>query len=268
MIWIGGTQGSGKSTIARSLAMAFDLPWHPIDLFTYVHAARLGNGSSLEEQLASGTEHAANAFEDHSEARLALVLQDVADRRLGQTPAIVEGPQLLPRLDTGLPHGYAVWLVTTESRTLRVHTERRPHAPDESGIRHLNALASRDAALTARVRRDAEREGRPVIEVPEDPDWASIRSQVETALQEALASANRLEPGRPLKQQRHYENFLACRQGRLWQRAINLVELPPYPFACECGTSGCSETWSGTPDEYDQAHASDAIRSADHTAVT
>lgn len=41
MIWIGGTQGSGKSTIARALAVAYDLAWRPIDLFTYDHAGRM-----------------------------------------------------------------------------------------------------------------------------------------------------------------------------------------------------------------------------------
>jgi hypothetical protein len=46
-------------------------------------------------------------------------------------------------------------------------------------------------------------------------------------------------------------HLTACRQGRLWQADIGLAELPPYPFACECGTSGCAATWRGTPNEYD-----------------
>ncbi|WP_202872564.1 hypothetical protein [Kribbella soli] len=58
---------------------------------------------------------------------------------------------------------------------------------------------------------------------------------------------------RPLRasRQRRYENLAARRQGRLWQADIGLAELPPYPFACECGTAGCAVTWPGTPDEYD-----------------
>ena len=97
------------------------------------------------------------------------------------------------------------------------------------------------------VRREAVELGRTLIEVSASPDWVEITAAVE----KALGSLPRLEAGPELRRQRQYENEAACRQGRLWQEDIGLATLPPYPFACECGRSGCSAVWSGTPDEYD-----------------
>ncbi len=83
--------------------------------------------------------------------------------------------------------------------------------------------------------------------MPAAPDWAEISAAVERT----LGSLPRLEAGDELRRQRRYENAAACRQRRLWQEHIGLATLPPYPFACECGRSGCSAVWPGTPDEYD-----------------
>ena len=83
------------------------------------------------------------------------------------------------------------------------------------------------------------------------PDAEQTRRAREERLARADDPAGRARPGAELSRQRRYENLAACRQGRLWQADIGLAELPPYPFACECGTSGCATTWAGTPDEYD-----------------
>jgi hypothetical protein len=111
----------------------------------------------------------------------------------------------------------------------------------------LEALLARDVVLAELVRREAAERGRVVIEVPAEPDWAAVTRAVE----DALGPFPRLQPGDELSRQRRYENLAACRQGRLWQADIGLTALPPYPFACECGTPGCTVTWAGTPDEYD-----------------
>jgi hypothetical protein len=112
-------------------------------------------------------------------------------------------------------------------------------------------LLARDAVLADLVRREAVERGRVLIEVPAAPDWSEITAAVE----EALGSLPQLEPGGVLRGQRRYENEAACRQGRLWQEDIGLATLPPYPFACECGRSGCSAVWAGTPDEYEVRRA-------------
>jgi hypothetical protein len=33
-------------------------------------------------------------------------------------------------------------------------------------------------------------------------------------------------------------------------RDAGLTVMPSYPFACECGRSGCRATWTATPDDY------------------
>jgi hypothetical protein len=86
--------------------------------------------------------------------------------------------------------------------------------------------------------------------VPPEPDWLAIAAAVESVLAPALRSAPRLAPGSELSRQRQYENRAADRQGRLWMRDAGLIQMPGYPFGCECGESGCGATWTATPDDY------------------
>lgn len=72
MLWVGGGQGAGKTTLSWHLSRANDLPLHRVDLWTYDHHARLPAGDSLDEQLARGPEAAADAFESVSRLRLEL----------------------------------------------------------------------------------------------------------------------------------------------------------------------------------------------------
>ncbi|MFD7159011.1 hypothetical protein ACFV9C_30740 [Kribbella sp. NPDC059898] len=239
MAWIGGAPGAGKSTIARELARRGDLPLHPIDLWTYAHLDRLPPLRPLTEDLAHGPSYAADSFVETARLRLELVVEDVRERGLGDVPALVEGPQLYPSMADGVTA--AVWLVPDTEQT-RQAREQRP-----GGREQLEGLLARDAVLADRVRREAAERGRAVVEVPADPDWAAVAGSVT----DALGPLPRLQAGAELSRQRQYENLAACRQGRLWQADRGLSELPPYPFACECGTSGCAQTWAGTPDEYD-----------------
>ena len=245
MVWIGGAPGAGKSTIARGLARRADLPLHPVDLWTYSHLDRLPPLRPLTEELAEGPDSAAKAFVGVARLRLDLVVADVRERDLGDVPAVVEGPQLFPSMADSVPA--AVWLLPDAEQTRRAREERLARADDPAGRARLESLLARDAVLAELVRREALERGRVLIEVSAKPDWAGITEAVE----DALGAPPRLAPGAELSRQRRYENLAACRQGRLWQADIGLAELPPYPFACECGMSGCATTWAGTPDEYD-----------------
>jgi hypothetical protein len=255
MLWVGGGQGAGKTTLSFHLSRANDLPLHRVDLWTYDHVARLPAGDSLDEQLARGPEAAADAFESVSRLRLALVLDDILARDLGPVPAIVEGPQLMPGFADQLAQGWCVWLLPDPARTRLVREERlateealagRPAA----GHSRTQRLLRRDALIAGRIRASAALAGRPVIEVPPVPDWPAIAAAVESALAPALRSAPRLAPGGELSRQRRYENRAADRQGRLWMRAAGLTVMPAFPFGCECGRSGCCATWMATPDDY------------------
>jgi hypothetical protein len=253
MVWIGGGQGAGKTILGWRLSRANDLPLHRIDLWTYDHVERMPPARSLDDELAAGPEAAADAFESRSRDRLELVLDDIRSRGLGDVPAIVEGPQLMPVFADQVAGGWAVWLVPDPARTRAVYEERL--TAEESlaghpvaGRSRLARALERNAVLAGRVRATAN--GRPVIEVPAEPDWTAIAASLEIALGPALRSAPRLSPGSVLSGQRRYENKAAERQGRLWTRAAGLAEPPTYPFGCECGASGCAATWTATPGEY------------------
>ena len=255
MLWIGGGQGAGKTTLSWYLSRANDLPLHRVDLWTYDHQARLPAGDSLDEQLARGPTAAADAFESHSRLRLGLVLDDVLARGLGTVPAVVEGPQLMPELAARLPTGAGVWLVPDPARTRAAREERLAREQAVAGRlvarrSRVSGLVQRDALLAERIRANAARDGRPVIEVPPSPDWPSVAAGMESALASVLRSAPRLAPGTELSRQRRHENEAAERQGRLWMRDAGLTTPPAYPFGCECGRSGCRAIWMATPDDY------------------
>jgi hypothetical protein len=272
MLWIGGGQGAGKTTLSWHLSRANDLPLHQIDLWTYDHQARLPATDSLGEQLARGPEAAADAFESSSRLRLELVLDDIAVRDLGKVPVIVEGPQLMPGFAGQLPPRWGVWLVPDPDRTRLVREERLGHEEalagrPAAGPSRAQRLLQRDTLLARRIRTTAALSGRPVAEVPPTPDWPAIMAAVESALVTPLRSAPRLAPGSELSRQRRYENRAADRQGRLWMRDAGLTVMPTYPFGCECGKSGCRATWRATPDDYVARTASQRPLIAHDTAA-
>lgn len=240
MVWLGGAQGAGKSTIAWLLSRHLDLPLHPVDTWAYDHQERLPAASmTLDEELARGPEYAASAFVAMAHARLPLVIADVRARAAEPVPVLVEGPQLMPSMAASLPRGCAVFLLPAPERTRAARACR----PDALPAR-LERLVARDALIADRVRSEAAAAGRPVVEVPEDPDWSATYGAVYSALKPGITG--KLAPGRELAEQRAFENDVAARQGRLWAEATGREVIPgsttvPYRWACECGASGCTD---------------------------
>ncbi|AKU15095.1 hypothetical protein VV02_03160 [Luteipulveratus mongoliensis] len=261
MIWIGGLQGAGKSTLAREFAYARDLPLHRIDAFTYAHVDRMPAAEPLDAVLARGAEYAADQWAAHCRDRVPLVVADVAARGAGDVPVVVEGPQLQPAASA--PTGASVWLLTGSARTRRVREARLEGVDDPDARARIDGLAARELLVAERLRRDLAATGRPSVDVADDPDWSQIRAQLESVLEPALDGVTRLAPGADLAGQRRYENRATAYQLRSHWTAIGAAP-SAFEFACECGRSGCDQMWEGTPDEYDAAAESDAVRAAAH----
>lgn len=249
MFWVGGNPGSGKSTIARQLAHELDLPLHPIDAYAYDHLHRLGDlGPSLDEVLTQGPAAAADDFERVSALRLPVVVDDVRAARVGEVPTLVEGPQLHPDAVAEWAPLAAIWLVTTAERT-RAAREERLVDGDQAGRRRVELLVERDQVIGARLGAAAAREGLPVVDVPTDVRWDGVTTAVRAALITALAGRPRLRPGPELAARRRHENDVVHRQISAHERHISAA-LPPFPYACLCGRSGCDDVEPATTADY------------------
>jgi hypothetical protein len=124
VVWIGGSTGSGKSTVTRLLAARHGLRVFPIDAFWYSHVARLGESEPGpdEQWLGRSPDAQAADFEALTRRRWPLVLADLAALP-SSPPVIVEGPQVLP--DLVPPGDRALFLVGTAAWQ-RAILEQRP----------------------------------------------------------------------------------------------------------------------------------------------
>jgi dephospho-CoA kinase len=249
MFWVGGTPGSGKSTTVRQLARELDLALHPVDAYTYDHLERLGTlGPPLDDVLALGAVAAADDFERTSALRLPTVMDDIRTAQVAGVPTLVEGPQLHPRAAaTWSPIG-AIWLITTAERTRTARRQRLVEGDDAARLR-IEALVERDQMIGERLRSAASDAGRAVIEVPTNVEWNDVVAAVRDAINTATAPFARLRPGRELSSRRCHENDVVHRQIVAHERHIGAT-LPPFPYACTCGRSGCTDTTPATSAEY------------------
>ena len=169
----------------------------------------------------------ADEFLAYSREQFELVLEDL-EAYPESPPVVVEGPQVLP----DLAGAHSVFLVPTEEFQRDGLFRRQPD--------RLPQLVARDALLTPRIREQALALGRTVIEVDGSLDPKALAGQLESLFAPILAT-----PRRPvdLAEMRHGQNALINK---------NLVAagVPRFPFACECGRSGCTERVDLTPAEF------------------
>jgi hypothetical protein len=85
VLWIGGPQGTERSSVARALAGRFRLQLYVIDDHEQEHAARMPTTDSSSRDW----------FVTESRHRFRLVLEDLRGLP-AESAVIVEGPQLLP----------------------------------------------------------------------------------------------------------------------------------------------------------------------------
>lgn len=254
MFWIGGTPGSGKSTTAGQVARELDLALHPVDAYTYDHLERLGRlGPPLDTVLTWGAEAAAEEFERTSALRLPTVMADVRAAHVAGVPTIVEGPQLHPRAAATWSPVCAIWLITTAERTRSARRQRLVDTDDDAARRQVEALVERDQVIDTRLQSAASEAGHALVEVPTDVDWAGVVAAVREAVEAVITPFQRLRPGRALSSRRRHENDVVFRQIEAHERHIG-GSLPPFPYACVCGRSGCTDTIPATSAEYRASH--------------
>ena len=237
-IWIGGGTGTGKSTVARALAVEHGLRRFAIDAFWYAYDARWSQPrkSPDEQWLETPPEVQAAEFEETSRWMMGYALEDLAV--LPDVPTVVEGPQILP--DLVPPGDQAVFLDPTPDFQREVLEGRSMPSSDPG--RALHARLVKDRLYADRVATLAREHGFPVLVV----EWGrEVTAEVESLLEIPEGEAD-------LREVRRWENEVAAANIRSWLASPEAPrEHDGYPFACECGRRGCDELVQLTIEQFD-----------------
>lgn len=188
------------------------------------------NSLDPAERFARPPEVLAGEFLDYAREQFELVLEDL-DAYPASPPIVAEGPGLLPEL-TGAQSAFFVPTPDFQRTGLfRRQPDRRPQ------------VVERDALLARAIRAQADELGRTVIDVDGSLGSDALVERLES-LFAAVVAAPRTRAD--LTTIRHGENQAVC---------ANLVAagIRRYPFACECGRSGCTERVDLATDEFARA---------------
>ena len=217
-LWIGGPQGSGKSSVARALAERFGLQLYNVDHRTWVHEARMpqtefGSLTMDERWVLATPERMLGWFVTTSRHRFRLVLEDV--RGLPAEPAvIVEGPQLFPTNVAAVLRSadQALFLlpdpVELEERLLA----RGPVAKTSDGVRARENATARDLLIAKTFEREARELRLPVVRVD-----GSLDELIERAAAQLEPVVERLPRGGDLEAVRRFEADVRAAQIRLYE---------------------------------------------------
>jgi hypothetical protein len=258
VLWVGGGQGSGKSSIAKALARRFDLQLYNVDHRTWVHEPRMATTEftllSMDERWVDATaERMLKWFIDTSRHRFRLVLEDL--RRLSDTPmVIVEGPQLFPTSVSAVlaAPDQALFLLPDAQEQSQRLLARGPMLGTSDGVRARANAAERDLLISARFAREA-RELR-LTSLPVD---RPLEEMIELAAAHFAAAIERGPRAVDLPSIRRFENDAIGTQVRLYRESILPLVVPddPLRFACECDVPGCAEEVELTLTEYEAISA-------------
>lgn len=267
VLWLGGSCAAGKTTIARTLALRFDLGFYRIDARAYVHHDRLirrgllpsGPPKSYDERwLIPSAEQLAQEFMEASALHPALIMEDLAalpDRVL----TIVEGPQLFR--DDIAPSWSgprsALWLLSSEEFRRKALTERQGDASrfTSDAQRALDKRIARDTILSDRIRRDAPES---VLDVDGTRDLPEMIERVGAYFRDAIAAGPRIADGATRQRVRRFENDVMVQNVRAFLAELGPqapAEPAPLPFACECDRLGCEQLVEATLPRYERARA-------------
>jgi hypothetical protein len=235
-VWIGGSTGSGKSTVTRLLAARHGLRVFPVDAFWYSHVHRLGelNAEPTPDEQWLGMTPAEQAadFEALTRRRWPLVVADL-DALPSDPPVIVEGPQVLPDL---IPAGdRAIFLVGTPEWQRSI-LSKRPLPATADPRRALENRIEKDRLYGERIVALARAKGFRIITIDgsRTPDEIAgeIRGLPRPGPQAGVAAARR------------WENLIVSANIRSWLASAHRTpELPQsWPYVCECGRPTCAVT--------------------------
>jgi hypothetical protein len=223
VLWIGGPQASGKTSVAFALSRRFDLQFYAVDSRTWVHEARMpptefASLSMDERWVDADPERMLRWFVTHSRHRFRLVLEDL--RELPDAPgAVVEGPQLFPTSVSAVlrdPGQALVLLPDPEEMQGRLR-ERGPMPGTSDGTRARENAIARDVLIARTFEREARelrmatlRADAPLEEIV---DRAAAHFEPVVARFPAggdVAEARRIEDEAKETQSRLYREWLAA----------------------------------------------------------
>lgn len=226
VLWIGGPQGSGKSSVARALAERFGLQLYVVDHRVWVHEPRMpttefGSLSMDERWMHASTDKMFGWFVSTSRHRFRLVLED-----LGELPdepaAIVEGPQLFPTTVSAVLRSpdQALFLLPDLAAMRERLLSREPIAGTSDGRRARENATERDLMIARTIEREAR-----------DLRFATIR--VDGTLEETIERAaahfapvvERLPRGGDLGAVRAHEQEVLETQARLYREWLSTQQV-------------------------------------------
>lgn len=258
MLWIGGPQGSGKSSIAWELSRRLDLQLYAVDARTWVHEARMPftefSSLSMDERWVDATpDRMLEWFVTTSRHRFRLVLEDLA--ALPDAPGVVvEGPQLFPTSVAAVLRwpDQALFLLPDRD-SMRERLESRGPMPGTSDGERARANAvARDLLIAAAIERDVRDLRLPHLRVD-----APLDEMIDRAGALLAPAVARLPQGGDLTAVRRFENDVVATQLRLYYESLG-DEAPlsrPFRYACECGEPGCKDVIELALDEYERLSA-------------
>ncbi len=254
VLWIGGGQASGKSSVAWALSRRFDLQLYNVDRRTWVHEARMpttefGSLSLDERWVDPEPERMLDWFVTTSRHRFRLVLEDL--RSLPDTPvAVAEGPQLFPTSVSAVltSPDQALFLIPDRAAQEARLLARGPVPGTSDGVVAREKATARDLMISARFAREA-RELRLTALAADAP----LADLVELAAEHFRPAIERGPRAGDLAALRRSENEVTARQVRLYRESLAPITLPDeaLAFACECGVSRCADEIMLTLAEYE-----------------
>ena len=267
VLWIGGPPGTGKTSIARRIAAAHDLRVYHADAHTWAHHdLAVARGLPATEQWERMTpderwvmtppERMAEHSLDMNADRFRLMLEDI--RAFPDSPLIVvEGTPLLPWLAAPLLESrmHAVWLLPTPDFERDLLAARPTTSFDATSepTRAAENRIQRELRVARAIERGANELGLRTLRIDGTRDLAAMERAVLKSFADAIARGPRAATGEARSALRRDENGSLLRQILTYLERVPEAGRPAdveYPFACECGRSGCREVVETAISEY------------------